>query len=94
LNFRRRAHELYEERGCEVGHGVDDWLRAKAEIAVKNAKTAAAFAVRRQGLLNQPGPWAKRHFRAHFTHEFLVPAAQMAAQPLLDRALFLLGPRG
>jgi len=40
--IRRRAHELYEERGREDGHDLDDWLRAEAEITAKNAKTAAA----------------------------------------------------
>ena len=27
-----RAYYFYEERGCEDGHAVDDWLRAEAEI--------------------------------------------------------------
>ena len=40
--IRRRAHELYEERGREDGHDMEDWLRAEAEITAKNAKTAAA----------------------------------------------------
>jgi hypothetical protein len=40
--IRCRAHELYEERGREDGHDVDDWLRAEAEITATNAKTAAA----------------------------------------------------
>ncbi len=40
--IRRRAHELYEERGREDGHDLDDWLRAEAEITAENAKTAAA----------------------------------------------------
>jgi DUF2934 family protein len=40
--IRRRAHELYEERGREDGHDLDDWLRAEAETTAKNAKTAAA----------------------------------------------------
>jgi uncharacterized protein HemX len=36
--IRRRAYELYEERGSEDGHDLDDWLRAEAEITAKNAK--------------------------------------------------------
>ena len=40
--IRRRAYELYEERGREDGLDLDDWLRAEAEITAKNAKTAAA----------------------------------------------------
>jgi hypothetical protein len=30
--IRRRAHELYEERGREPGYAEQDWLRAEAEI--------------------------------------------------------------
>jgi hypothetical protein len=38
--IRHRAYELYEERGCEDGHNVDDWLRAEAEITGAVAKAA------------------------------------------------------
>ncbi len=27
--IRVRAHRLFEERGCEHGHDLDDWLRQK-----------------------------------------------------------------
>jgi HSP20 family molecular chaperone IbpA len=30
---RRRAFELFEKRGCELGHALDDWLKAEREIA-------------------------------------------------------------
>jgi hypothetical protein len=30
--IRRRAYEIYEERGREQGHDRDDWVRAKAEV--------------------------------------------------------------
>ena len=30
--IRRRAHELYEARGQEDGHDLEDWLQAEAEI--------------------------------------------------------------
>jgi len=30
--IRRRAQELYEERGRVPGHEVEDWLRAEAEV--------------------------------------------------------------
>lgn len=42
--IRRRAYELYEQRGREDSHDLDDWLRAEAEITAKNVKTAAASA--------------------------------------------------
>jgi len=29
---RTRAFELYEARGREDGHDIEDWLRAEAEI--------------------------------------------------------------
>ena len=30
--IRRRAFQLYEQRGFEAGHDLDDWLQAEAEI--------------------------------------------------------------
>ncbi len=30
--IRRRAYELFEARGCEPGHALEDWLRAEREI--------------------------------------------------------------
>jgi hypothetical protein len=29
--IRQRAHELYEARGREEGHDLEDWLQAEAE---------------------------------------------------------------
>jgi hypothetical protein len=29
---RQRAYQLYEERGHEDGHDLEDWLRAEAEM--------------------------------------------------------------
>ena len=40
--IRLRAYELYEARGREDGHELDDWLRAEAEITQKKARTTAA----------------------------------------------------
>lgn len=31
----RRARELYQMRGCEEGHALEDWLRAEAEVTGK-----------------------------------------------------------
>jgi hypothetical protein len=39
--IRLRAQELYEARGREDGHELDDWLRAEAEITQKKVSTAA-----------------------------------------------------
>jgi hypothetical protein len=40
--IRRRAYELYEARGRKHGHELDDWFRAKEEIAIKKFRTATA----------------------------------------------------
>jgi DUF2934 family protein len=40
--IRARAHQLYEERGCEDGHELDDWLQAEAEIVGKKPVAAGA----------------------------------------------------
>ena len=40
--IRTRAYELYEERGREVGHELDDWLRAEQEVTQRKARTIAA----------------------------------------------------
>jgi HSP20 family molecular chaperone IbpA len=32
LTIARRAHELFEARGQEHGHDLDDWLRAESEL--------------------------------------------------------------
>jgi len=39
--IRRRAHELYEQRGGEHGHDLEDWLRAEEEIKEMRALSAA-----------------------------------------------------
>jgi Protein of unknown function (DUF2934) len=38
----RRAYEIYEARGREDGHDLDDWLRAEEEITSKRIRTAVA----------------------------------------------------
>ena len=40
--IRRRAYELYEERGKEDGNDLDDWLRAEAELTSSKHRSAAA----------------------------------------------------
>jgi len=40
--IRRRAYELYEARGREDGHDVEDWLHAESEIAQQQSKALAA----------------------------------------------------
>jgi hypothetical protein len=40
--IRVRAYELYEERGREDGHELEDWYRAKEQITIKKFRTASA----------------------------------------------------
>jgi len=39
--IRVRAHQLYEERGYEDGHDLDDWLQAETELAGKKPASRA-----------------------------------------------------
>jgi len=39
--IRRRAYMLYELRGRQDGHALDDWLQAEAEILAPPRKAAA-----------------------------------------------------
>jgi hypothetical protein len=38
----RRAYELYEARGREDGHDLDDWLRAESDVAQQQSESKAA----------------------------------------------------
>jgi hypothetical protein len=35
--IRRRAYEIWEQRGCQHGKDADDWYRAESEIRSKSA---------------------------------------------------------
>jgi DUF2934 family protein len=40
--IRQRAYELYEARGREDGHDLEDWLHAEEEITAKTVRGVAA----------------------------------------------------
>ena len=40
--IRRRAYELYEQRGRDDGHETDDWLQAESEVTQQKERTVAA----------------------------------------------------
>jgi DUF2934 family protein len=40
--IRVRAYQFFEERGCEHGHDLEDWLRAEAEIVGNKPAAEAA----------------------------------------------------
>ena len=39
---RARAYELFESRGGEAGHELEDWLRAEEEVTGQKSGAAAA----------------------------------------------------
>jgi len=39
--IRRHAYEIYEERGRQDGHSLDDWLLAEDEILGTTVETTA-----------------------------------------------------
>lgn len=39
--IRKRAYQLYEQRGRLDGHAVDDWLAAEGELQLKSKSAAA-----------------------------------------------------
>ena len=41
-HIRRRAYELYEQRGREDGRDMEDWLRAEEEIKRRRTRSFAA----------------------------------------------------
>jgi Protein of unknown function (DUF2934) len=40
--IRVRAYQLYEQRGRENGHDLDDWLQAESEETRRGARRVAA----------------------------------------------------
>jgi Protein of unknown function (DUF2934) len=40
--IRRRAYELYEERGKDDRHELADWLQAESELTQQRSKAMAA----------------------------------------------------
>lgn len=38
---RTRAYELFEQRGYQHGHDVEDWLQAEAELKGKKSTSSA-----------------------------------------------------
>ena len=40
--IRRRAYELYVERGGELGRDIEDWLQAERELSAGKSNAAGA----------------------------------------------------
>ncbi len=58
--IRLRAYYFFEERGCEHGHDLEDWLRAEGEIM---GKKPSAVADRKP--IKDPGAATVAKSRAH-----------------------------
>ncbi len=54
----RRAYELWQERGCPLGDGVDDWKAAEAELRGNGQRRTSD----ERGLLNW---WRRLRRKAH-----------------------------
>lgn len=39
--IREAAYALFEARGCEPGHELDDWLTAEAQVQQANCESAS-----------------------------------------------------
>jgi hypothetical protein len=40
--IRNRAYQIYENRGREDGHDIEDWLEAEKELRHERTRTVAA----------------------------------------------------
>jgi Protein of unknown function (DUF2934) len=40
--IREAAYALFEARGCEPGHELDDWLKAEAQVQQLNREAGAS----------------------------------------------------
>ncbi len=47
--IRRRAYEIYLQRGCQPGHDRDDWLQAEYELMQLPIRKIAELAPPRKG---------------------------------------------
>ena len=47
--IRLRAYHLFEQRGYQHGHDMEDWLQAEAEVLGKKPTASADQAERTQG---------------------------------------------
>jgi HSP20 family protein len=55
LAIARRAHELFEARGCEDGHDLEDWFRAESELLRPVSVTISESEDRISVRVNVPG---------------------------------------
>jgi hypothetical protein len=49
--IRERAYALFEQRGCESGHELEDWLQAETEIKGKKPVSRGDLKPVREGVV-------------------------------------------
>lgn len=93
--IRRRAQQLYEQRGCLPGHQVEDWLQAEAEVTREFGASPAqkpAFIVVRFAGVTYTGEYDREHCDGYAPGEFS-PSASLEVR--IDRdQMFLRRPNG
>lgn len=71
--IRKRAFELFEQRGTTPGHEVEDWTRAEREFIFASeaeiTETAAGYSIR----LNAPG-FETKNLTVEVSPEFIIVA--------------------
>lgn len=76
----RKAFDLFQSRGCSLGHDLDDWLQAERETLsappAELAESAKAYAIR----MAIPGYLAKEVQITATPHEVIVKAEHAAAE--------------
>lgn len=50
-----RAHEIFQSRGGEHGHDLDDWLQAEQEVQASSSGEAVVSAAAEQQLVARAG---------------------------------------
>ena len=54
--IRERAYELYEQRGRQDGHALDDWLAAESEIMTpKSERPLSGIRIQDMGVVTDQG---------------------------------------
>jgi DUF2934 family protein len=67
--IRRRAQQLYEQRGRTPGHEVEDWIQAESEVLKKIAPKPAFIMVRLDGV-TYTGEYDREHCDGYIPGEF------------------------
>lgn len=89
--IRRRAQELFEQRGRAPGHDLEDWLQAETEIARQSTPRTARIVVRVEGA-TYVGEYDPQHCGGYHRGEFS-PGAPLRVRFQDDR-MYITRPNG